>query len=223
MTQTQEKTDRDLKDSIALELDWTPSVASEHIGVGVTNGAVTLSGQVGSYPEKRAAVRAATLVHGVTAVADEIEVHHAWGVPDDADIAREVDAAFARSTVVPKGAVKAEVHDRTITLTGTVDWQYQRQAAQHAIADLPGVKAVWNSITLKPKLVVSPTEAKAKITAALVRNAQTDAAKIHVAVNGRDVVLTGTVSSLGERRQAENAAWYAPGVTSVENLLHVGV
>lgn len=222
MTLAQNKMDHQLKESITEELAWTPSVNADRIGVAITDGAVTLSGEVRTYPEKEAALRATMRVRGVTALADEIVVHPAWSVPDDADIAREAGIAFDRSVVVPSGSVKARVHDHVVTLSGEVAWQYQREAARHAVAALPGVSGVRNEITLKPKVVVSPAEAKGKITAALVRNARMDAKRVQVAVTGSEVTLTGTVSSWTERRQAESAAYFAPGVTHVDNRLTVG-
>lgn len=224
MTRTQHQTDHHLKTAITDELAWTPTVNADRIGVALTDGAVTLSGQVQTFPEKEAALRAAMRVRGVTAVADEIVVQHgAWGVREDVDIAREAGIAFDQSVVVPSGSVKAAVHDHMITLTGTVDWQYQREAARRAVAELPGVSGVRNTITLKPRIEVSPADAKKKITAALVRNAQLDAQHVHVEVTGSEVRLTGTVSSWAEYRQAQHAAWYAPGVTHVDNRLTVRV
>jgi osmotically-inducible protein OsmY len=221
MTQILQQTDGSLKRAIDLELEWTPMVHAAQIGVAVTDGAVTLSGQVQTYPEKRHALHAAMQVSGVTAVAEDIVVHHTWDVPGDADIAREAEAAFARTTVVPAGSVKAEVHDHRVTLSGSVDWQYQREAAFRAVESLPGVSAVWNSITVTPKVGLSASDAKSKITAALARHAQIDADHVHVAVNGNEIILTGTASSLAERRHAEDAAWCTPGVASVENRLIV--
>lgn len=221
MTSLQRKTDHQLKTSIADELAWTPSVTADRIGVALADGAVTLSGQVPTYPEKEAALRAAMRVGGMTAVADEIVVRHAGGVLDDVDIAREAAIAFDRTVVVPSGSVKATVHDHVITLSGTVDWQYQREAAWRAVAALPGVSGVRDTISLRPSVVVSPAQAKEKITAALMRNAQLDAQHIQVDVTGSEIRLAGTVSSWAERRQAEYTAWFAPGVTHVYNQLRV--
>ncbi|MEC3982598.1 BON domain-containing protein [Amycolatopsis sp. H20-H5] len=223
MTQTRPMTDHQLKISISTELIWTPSVNADHIGVAVTDGAVTLSGQVQTYPEKDIALHAAMRVHGVTAVVDDIDVQDRWGTLEDADIAREAGTLFEHSTViVPKGAVTATVHDHVVTLSGEVKWRYEREAARQAIAALPGVRSVQNLITVKPTAVISPVEAKAKITAALVRNARLDAKRIDVTVEGSEVTLTGTVASFDERRHAEDAAWFAPGVTHVENKLNLG-
>lgn len=225
MTQHLRRTDHQLKVQIIEELDWTPSVKADRIGVSVTDGAVTLSGQVLSYPEKVAATAAVLRIHGVTAAADEIEVRHAvvaGGEPfDDADLARAAGDTLDRTVVVPAGAVKATVHHQVVTLSGTVDWHYQRDAAYHAVAGLPGVTEVHNSIALTPSIPVSPADAKTKITAALVRHARVDAKNITVEVAGSAITLKGTVSSVAERAEAEHAAWATPGVVFVHNELTV--
>jgi osmotically-inducible protein OsmY len=221
MTQTLHKTDHELKIAIDGELEWAPNVKADRVGVSVHDGAVTLSGQVDSYPEKEAAVRAALRVRGVAAVADEILVEHIWGPRDDTDIAREAGAALERSVVVPQNAVKATVHGHVVTLTGSVPWRYQREAARHAVSGLPGVTGVLDQVVITPTVTISAAKAKSKITSALVRNAQLDANRITVAVHGSEVTLMGTVSSWAERRQAEHAAWSAPGVTAVRNQIKV--
>jgi osmotically-inducible protein OsmY len=222
MTFTQLQNDSRLKTAIMDELAWTASVDADRIDVAVTDGAVTLSGDVRSYPEHEAALHAAMRVHGVVAVADEMVVRHTSDMPDDSDLAREVATVFDHLTVIlPRGSVQTSVHDHVITLSGAVNWQYQRVAAQQAVTTLPGVTGVHNMITLKPTVEVSGPDAKARITAALVRDAQVDARRIHIDVTGSKIRLTGSVSSLAERRQAEHAAWFTPGVTHVTNELSV--
>lgn len=217
MTQTQHRADHELEAAIIDELAWTPSVDAREIGVTVTDGAATLSGNVGTYPESEEALRAATRVHGVTVTAGEIVVRHADSPADD-DLAREATIVFDRRTVVvPKGSVRVEVTDHVITLRGTVDWQFQREAARHAMATLPGVSGIRNLITLNAATVVPPAETQGRIKAALRRHAGTEAPHIEVGVTGSHVTLSGTVSSSAERRAAEQAAWFAAGVTAVDN------
>lgn len=117
--------------------------------------------------------------------------------------------------------MQAAVHDHVVTLSGSVGWEFQRHAAQHAVAGVTGVKGVWNQITLKPPVVISPVEAKANITDALVRNACVDAEHIEVTIHGTQVRLTGKVTSWAERHQAEYAGWSTPGVTHVDNQLKI--
>ncbi|MEK8110519.1 BON domain-containing protein [Micromonospora sp. M12] len=129
------------------------------------------------------------------------------GAREDSDIAREASDALDRMVYVPAGAVKAKVHNHVITLSGTLNWEYQREAARTAMAVLRGVRGVVNTISLKPKAAITPTEAKAKITAALVRKARFDGQHITVHVNGTEIELSGTVASWAEVRQAGSAAW----------------
>jgi osmotically-inducible protein OsmY len=218
MTQTQHRADHELEGAITDELAWTPSVDAREIGVTVTDGAATLSGNVGTYPELEEALRAATRVHGITVTADEIVVRHAADAPADDDLAREAAIVFDRRTVVvPPGSVQVEVTDHVITLRGTVDWQFQREAARHAMATLPGVSGIRNLITLNAATLVPPAETQGRIKAALRRHAASEAQHIEVDVTGNHVTLSGTVSSSAERRAAEQAAWFAAGVTAVDN------
>jgi len=218
MTEIQHRPDHHLKTAVTDELAWTPSVNAEGIGVTVSGGVATLSGHVGTYPEKEEALRAATRVQGVTTTADKILVRHGHDVPVDADLAREAMAVFDRHTVVvPKDSVQVDVRDRVVTLRGSVDWHYQREAARRAVAVLPGISGVRNLITLRPSPGVSAAEAKAQIIAALARHAPGFAQHVEVGVDDGQVTLTGQVLTPAERRSAEQTAWFGPGVTAVDN------
>jgi osmotically-inducible protein OsmY len=219
MTQTLHKSDAELKSDVVDELEWTPNVDPAHIGVTANDGVITLSGEVGTYPEKRAAEQAALRVRGVTAVADEITVRNTWTELADTDIAREVGQALTRSVAVPADAVKAVVHNHVVTLSGMVTWNFQREVAERAVRYLKGVTAVHNRITVKP--LPATGDVKKAINSALVRNAQLDSNGIEVTVADGIVTLTGDVQSWAERRQAEHASWSAPGVVDVKNLLRI--
>jgi osmotically-inducible protein OsmY len=222
MTMTQHTKDHELKDAIERELDWTSEVDNDQIGVAINDGAVTLSGQVESYPEKTAAVSAALRVRGVTAIADEVVVRRRVGRREDVDIARDAARALSSTVVVPADSVAASVHEHEVTLTGDVAWQHQRLAAEQAVSSIPGVTAVRNSITLTPpEPMVASADARANVTAALIRNAQLEAQHVDVTVNGTEIRLTGHVGSWAERHQAEYAAWCTPGVTHVNNLIGI--
>lgn len=222
MTQPLPKTDHQLKTAITDELVWAPNVDADHVGISVIDGAVTLAGEVRSYPEKAAAVKAALRVHGVTALADDLVVKHPYGLREDADIAREASAALRASVTFMKDTVQATVHQHQITLTGNVDWNYQRDAAAKTVGSLPGVTGINNTIKVKPTLPFIEAEATSRITNALVRNAQIDAKQVHISASGSEIQLSGTVRSWAEFRQAGYAAWSTPGVTHVINHLTVG-
>jgi len=214
------RTELQLRDDVLGELDWEPTINSEEIGVTVKDGVVTLNGHVSSLPEKWEAQRAAERVAGVKAIANEIEVRlPGISTRTDEDIARTAVTALTWDTSVPQDRIKVTVDSGWITLTGDVDWHYQRLAAENAVHRLIGVRGVINNLTVKPRAAVK--DVKTKLEAALQRNASLEAKRIHVETHDGVVTLRGTVRSLAEREQAGYAALSAPGVTRVENELAV--
>lgn len=214
------KTDSQLQQDVMAELKWQPAVHAAQIGVEVKDGVVTLAGEVGSYLEKYEAERAALRVHGVKALAIDMEVKlTALGKRTDADIARSAETALEWMTLPAKNNVQVMVENGWVTLSGEVDWQYQRQAAADGIRNLMGVTGVSNQIAIKPR--ASTDVLRSDIEAALVRCAKADAQKITVQVQGSDVTLSGNVSSWSERNSAREAAWAAPGVRNVVDQMHV--
>jgi osmotically-inducible protein OsmY len=210
------KTDTDLQSDVIAELSWEPSIHSEEIGVEVTGGVVTLSGHVGTYSEKLEAARAAMRVFGVKALAVEIEVRLA-GMSNrtDTDIARTVENVLQWTTYLTQESVKIKVESGWVTLSGDVNWEYQRKAATDAVRYLMGVKGVTDLIVIKP--AVSAPLVKADIESALKRRAQNDSNSISVNVDGNDVILSGSVHSWSDRDLATHTAWGTPGVHSVIN------
>ncbi len=214
------KTDSQVQQDVLAELKWEPSVNAAQIGVEVKDGIVTLAGHVGSYAEKYDAERAAQRVSGVKALAIEMGVTlPGFGKRNDADIARSAESALQCTTFLPKDSVKIMVEDGRVTLSGEVDWEYQRQSAAAAVRYLLGVTSVSDKIKIKHK--VSASAVKSEIEAALKRHAHVDAQKISVEVRGADVTLTGKVPTWSERDMARNSAWGTPGVRNVVDNLTV--
>jgi osmotically-inducible protein OsmY len=211
------KTDAQIQTDAMQELKWDPSITHEHIGVAVSDGIVTLSGTVPSYIEKSSAEKAVQRVGGVKAVVEKIEVK----VPgsyhrDDQDIAKAIIDQFRWHTQVPDDVVKARVENGWVELTGDVEWDYQRSAAENALRGLTGVRGITNKLTIKPK-VAQPSEIKDKIEEALKRAAERETDRIAVEVRGTRVILSGKVRSFAELRDVRGAAYSAPGVTSVDD------
>jgi len=216
------KTDSTLKQDILDELDWEPSVDATHIGVIVRDGIVTLTGTVTTYAEKNAAENAVKRVLGVRAVVMEVEVKLPGSVKQtDQDIARAAVNNLRWNTSVPDDRIHVRVEEGWVTLDGTVDWNYQKEAAKNAVQNLGGVRGVTNVVQVKA--AIEPQNVKEKIRRALERSANIDADSIAVKVEGHKVILSGSVQSWAEKRQAKEAAWSAPGVTEVQDNIEIKV
>lgn len=211
--------DHALQQTVEDELDWAQDVDSTRVGVEVDKGVVTLSGDVESFAQRRAALHAALRVRGTVAVVDDMRVHprNGW-VVTETDLAKEVERALRRDVEIPT-TVKAAVTGHDVLLTGEVDWQFQREASLRAVQYLRGVGSVTNDITLSARPAAD--EAAARIKAAFVRSARLDADAIHVTANGTTVTLTGEVPSWAARVEASKAAWASPHVAKVENRLMI--
>ena len=213
-------TDKDLKQHVQNALDYEPGVDASDIGVSVDDGVVTLRGNVTSYREKIAAERVALRVFGVKALANDLAVRLVSDYQKtDTEIAQAAVNALKWHTAVPDDRVTITVKDGWIALAGTLEWQYQKDAAARAVRDLTGVKGVTNDIQVQSR--VKTIDVRDKIEAALKRSAEIDARRINVTAQDGKVILSGNVHSWAERREAEQAAWAAPGVSQVEDRLAV--
>ena len=210
-------TDVRLRNAIVRQLDWDPEVDASAIGVAATDGVVTLTGFIDSYAGKLAAERVAKRVRGVRAVANDITVR-VRVERTDADIAR--DAAQALK-LIPALAdnVQAAVHTGHVTLTGTVEWLYQRQQAETAVRHIRGIQGIFNHISVTPKS--GQRDVQRRIVRALHRNADIDAQHISVTVKDDTAILKGTVSSWMQHNAVEQAAGSAPGITRLDNQIVV--
>lgn len=214
------KSDAQIKQDVLDELEWSPSIDHKQIGVLVKDGAVTLKGHVPSYWEKSTAVRITKQVDGVHAVVNDLDVE----LPSqhrlsDEGLAERISHVLRWNISLEGKNVRAEVKSGIVTLTGEIDWHYQRKNILRNIEHVSGVKNVIDRITLKPRASVG--EVERRIKSALARHAEVEASKIRVTASNGTVTLKGEVESLDEMERIEDAAWAAPGVTNVVDNLRV--
>ena len=211
--------DKQLRQLVVDELEYEPSIDAADIGVAAENGVVTLSGHVTDYVQTMAAERAAWRVKGVKGIAQKIEVRLSgdkkW---NDDEIAQRALNILAWNTLVPKDCIRVKVSDGWITLSGGVNWNYQRQAAENEVRKLSGVKGVTNSVTLNS--AVQASDLKRRIQDALKRHAEVEADAVRVDVRDDGTVrIEGRVDNWSEMQAVEHAVWSAPGVQRVDDHL----
>lgn len=214
------RSDSQIQKDVLEELRWTPYLNASEIGVSVKNGIVTLSGMTDSYTKKMQAEKAAKSIAGVKAVALDIQVGISPSYrKTDTEIAEAVMNALKWHSAVKEEKIKVKVEDGVVKLEGEVDWDFQRTNIKNTIDHLLGVRSVINLMTVKPH--VTPADVLQRINSAFHRSATIDSSKIKAEVQGSSVTLRGTVRSFAEKEDAEKAAWYAPGITMVDNKLQI--
>jgi osmotically-inducible protein OsmY len=214
------KSDAQIKADVTAELKWDAEIDETKIGVAVNNGAVTLTGHSPTYRQKMAAAAAAKRVSGVLAIVNNIDVllKSEFRTTDEG-LAERIANVLKWNVSIPGKDIKATVKNGTVTLSGQVDWQYQRSNILRNVEHVSGVVNVIDHITLKP--TATATDVQKKIKDALQRHADIEASKVTVAVANGTVTLSGTVESIEEMDRVEDAAWTAPGVSKVVDNLRV--
>jgi osmotically-inducible protein OsmY len=212
--------DYDLEANVSDELFWDPKVDNVAIAVSADDGKITLRGSVGSLREKREAQKAAQRVYGVTSVDNKLQVKLMnTDKRLDADLRGDVLQALMLDGLVPS-TIDAKVDDGFVTLTGSADWQYQRDEAEFVASNIVGALDVIDEIELDYP-TPSGGDVKDSVKRAFKRNASLDADDLHVSTDNGTVTIKGTVSSWAEHDEAIDAAWAAPGVTSVQDSMTV--
>ncbi|SDP55322.1 Osmotically-inducible protein OsmY, contains BON domain [Phyllobacterium sp. YR620] len=210
-----------LRQNVIDELEFEPSIDGTHIGVTAENGVITLSGHVDTYVEKHKIADVVCRVKGVRGIAQEIEVRpRGQHRTADDEIAKRALSLIQWNTVIPEGTVLVKVENGWVTLTGKVEWNYQKIAAAEAVRGLNGVIDVYNHIEVQPR--ATPHDVKKRIEDALKRAAEVEAKSIVVDVDDfGKVKLEGSVRAWSERKAVERAAWSAPGVKMVDDRIVV--
>lgn len=215
------RTDLQIQKDVLDELDWDSRTRASAIGVAVKDGVVTLTGAMDTYLKKWAAEEAALRVLGVKAVANDMTVKLPIDTErTDPELARAVVHALTWDAEAPTQHIQVTVQNGWVTLTGEVDGQLQREAAERIVRHLAGIRGVTNSLMAHQR-VPAPGDVQERIERALVRNAALDAERITVTVHDHKALLKGTVRSHTERRAAEAAAHSAPGIVAVDNRILV--
>lgn len=210
----------DLHKDVVEELAFDPSFDERDIAVAINDGVVTLTGTVKTYSQKLAAEKAVKRVRGVHGIAEELTIElPASHKRNDVDLAKYAIDALRWNASLAADSVVVKVEAGWVTLTGTVDWQFQREAARLAVAPLAGVRGVTNEISIRTRVAVG--DIKIQIRDSFKRSADLDADRVQIEATGGTVTLRGPVHSWTERDDATLAAYSITGVADVRNLMTV--
>lgn len=209
----------ELRISVEEELRWEPRIDSFAIAVETHDGSVTLRGTVGSLREKFEAKKAAKRVYGVKSVDDQLQVKILGeNSRNDAELRGAVLQALVLNSEVPASSLDATAVNGVVTLSGTVEYQFERKEAESVASKVLGVTSIDDQIKLLPP-GPSADDVHHSIKKALERNAKIDAGDISVESSHGTVKLSGIVDSWADHDTAVAAAWSAPGVTKVEDKI----
>lgn len=214
------KTDLEIQQDVMAEIKWEPLLIVSEIGVAVKNGVVTLSGLVDMYTKKLLAEKAAQRVQGVKAIAEDIKVNIlGTDKKSDSEIAETAADVLKWNSSILEEQIKIKAENGWLTLDGEVEWEFIKTSAEKALENLVGVRGITNNIKITSN--IDPIDIKRKIMHAFHRSATIDFENVNVETIGSKVILTGKVRSLAEKKDAERAAWLAPGVNFVDNRLKI--
>jgi osmotically-inducible protein OsmY len=212
--------DVDLQCQVSEELLSDPKLATAAIAVAADNGVVSLRGTVVSLRQKIEAQRDAEKIYGVEKVENDLDVRL---IPasrrEDAELRADVLQALMLDSLIP-ATVDADVRDGLVTLSGVVDYQFQREEAERVVINLVGVVSLRDEVRIAHP---SPDaeDVKRSITDAFERNATIDAGRVRVSTSNGTVIVEGLVSSWTEHDAAIAAAWSAAGVKDVDDRIQV--
>ncbi|TCN21296.1 osmotically-inducible protein OsmY [Sinorhizobium americanum] len=166
-----------LRQDILDELEYEPSIDAANIGVTVEDGIVTLTGHVHSFSEKHEAERVAQRVMGVRAIAEEIEVRLPENkkTADDEIAGRVLKILAWGASIADLKDIQVKVENGYVTLEGTVEFYFQRNAAESLIRRLTGITGIDNRLRIRP--MMDALDIRHGIREALKRNAEIEAEK----------------------------------------------
>jgi osmotically-inducible protein OsmY len=142
-----ERTDTDIAQSVLAALKWNSLVPDEKIAVAVSNGWVTLKGNVSWEYQRAAAASAVRDILGVRGVTNTIGLEPHVNIPD---VKAKIEAALKRSAEIDARRINVAVADGKVILSGNVHSFSERDEARRAAWAAPGVKDVDDRITVVP-------------------------------------------------------------------------
>ncbi len=217
------KTDELIKRDIIDQLIRDDRIDASKINVEVSNGTVTLRGDVPTYFARSCAFDDALSVLGVTSVRNQLLVNYPPNIalPPDSEIADNIRGKLLENPDLNLLDIEVDVSAGHVTLKGTVNAYWKKLHAEDLVSDEPGVILIDNHLAVVPSDDILDKSIAEDIIDSLEAKATVDANDVNVRVKDGEVTLSGTVPSWIARRAADEAAFYTTGVVNVTNRLGV--
>jgi len=215
--------DEEIKRDVVDELTWDDRVDASKVSVEVSNGTVTLRGEVPTYLASTAASNDAVGILGVVDVRNQLAVRYpaAVSIPTDEELGTEIRRKLAWNPDIDVLDMEVDVSAGVVTLRGTVDAYWKRLYAEELVSSEPGVVFINNHLAITPEKDIIDKDIANDIVRSLEARSAVYADDVNVRVRNGRVTLNGTVPSWPARQSAHDAAAFTPGVTGVDNRLLV--
>ncbi len=141
-----ERTDEELARLAGSALEWSVSVPHDDVKVIVRDGWVTLDGEVGQWYQKVAAEEAVKNLVGVKGVTNGIRVKPS---PAPSDIKTQIERAMVRIARLDARKISVETIDGKVILRGKVHTWQERDEAERAACNAPGISEIDNQIRVE--------------------------------------------------------------------------
>lgn len=218
-----ELSEEDIKQAVKDHLAWDARVLSTNIEISVDpiSSTVQLDGVVNNLFEKIVAKEDALSVPGVSSVVDNLKVQDVSGSREitDEELQRSIHFILTWDKRIDASHIDIIAAFGIVTLEGSVDAFWKKQAVEEQVLNLNKVREVINNLNVVPTKDVIDEEIAEDIKKALKRSNIIKAENITVEVNNGFVTLEGKVSSLAEKRTIEAKVFYTSGITGLKNNL----
>jgi len=142
--------DSDIAEAAINSLKWRTTVPEDRIKVAVSNGWVTLSGNVDYYFQKKDAQRTVSGLAGVKGVTNNVTVTPPAPKASPSEVKSEIEAALVRSARLDARRISVRIQDSKAILEGTARNWDEAEEAETAAWNAPGVRDVDNRLAVVP-------------------------------------------------------------------------
>jgi osmotically-inducible protein OsmY len=216
--------DEEIKKNIIDQLYWNSRVNVSDVKVEVSDGKVTLTGNVHSNSAKAAASECVWLVSGVQAVDNNLKIVFKKDAEPltDKDLTNAIEQMLVWNTEIVSTNIKISVEHGLVTLSGTVPTFWEKMRAEQVASKMSNITTVRNLLSVVPSKKFEDQKIAEHIVSDLRQNSMTNADVINVKVENGIVTISGSVPSRYTMMAVYNTAECTNGVTNVINNITVG-